>query len=295
MSKGLIVLDLDGTVTNKPYGVPAEVSDQLEAYVNDGWLVTIATGRCFGFARFLAKGFPNPLFVGLQNGAAVIRFPDQEILIRNYITSADVKLIAHLANKHKVGFAIEAGVERNDAYYYVHASPVDEVEAAMFYDRSIHYFKSESKEFLVHYLINFDDYPFLDCAMITFSLPLEKAKPLYDEIEKMNKFNVSLIVDAWRKGHYLLHINNKKAGKGSVIDLLKGHEFVAKHNHFVIVGGDDTNDIPMLKKGDFKIVMNTAPLHMLELADFIAPAAAEMGIILGLQKGADAYRKIFKN
>ena len=51
----------------------------------------------------------------------------------------------------------------------------------------------------------------------------------------------------------------------------------------LITGGDDNNDIPLLKAGDVRIAMDGAPDALQNIAHIIAPPADRMGIIQGMK------------
>ncbi|MCB1082363.1 MAG: HAD hydrolase family protein, partial [Chlamydiia bacterium] len=53
----------------------------------------------------------------------------------------------------------------------------------------------------------------------------------------------------------------------------------------LIVGGDDNNDLPLLKVGDVRIMMEGAPDMLKPYADITAPPSEQMGIIQGLKEG----------
>jgi hydroxymethylpyrimidine pyrophosphatase-like HAD family hydrolase len=55
----------------------------------------------------------------------------------------------------------------------------------------------------------------------------------------------------------------------------------------LITGGDDNNDIPLLKVGDIRIAMDGAPELLQNLAHIIAPPADRMGIITALEEAID--------
>jgi hydroxymethylpyrimidine pyrophosphatase-like HAD family hydrolase len=59
----------------------------------------------------------------------------------------------------------------------------------------------------------------------------------------------------------------------------------------VIAAGDDNNDVSMFLAADICIAMASAPEHLRNAADIIAPKASEMGIIQGLQQAINISTK----
>ena len=76
-------------------------------------------------------------------------------------------------------------------------------------------------------------------------------------------------------------ITHEEADKGKALKKFKELYFLKSP---LITGGDDNNDIPLLREGDIRIAMDGSPEALQNLADIIAPPADRSGIIQGLQE-----------
>lgn len=124
------------------------------------------------------------------------------------------------------------------------------------------------------------------------TFPLIKCIGTKEMVETFNKklttidgVKTSVIKDPFSPELYLILITHKDADKG--IATLK---FIEKYqlNRPLITGGDDNNDIPLLKVGDVRIAMDGAPDALQNIAHIIAPPADRMGIIDAVE---EAIRK----
>jgi len=98
--------------------------------------------------------------------------------------------------------------------------------------------------------------------------------------------NVIVIRDPFNPGNYLAFVNDGQASKGHILE-----EFRRMHPPELpaIAAGDDFNDVEMLEKSTYKIVMQNAPEKMHALADLIAQPAHNHGIIDALKEAICYY------
>lgn len=77
----LIALDIDGTLLDSQGQVSAENRAALQAAIDAGVDIVLATGRRYDFARPIFETLPRPLTLILSNGA-IVKTPDGETLMR---------------------------------------------------------------------------------------------------------------------------------------------------------------------------------------------------------------------
>ena len=89
MAIRMIVTDLDGTLLNSRFRIPAENKAALQAAAAKGVFVTLATGRMYSSARpyALELGIDAPIIT--YNGA-VVKSVQGEVLLRQYASSPGV-------------------------------------------------------------------------------------------------------------------------------------------------------------------------------------------------------------
>ena len=73
--KGVIALDIDGTLTDETHQVPNEVAVFLASLVADGWEIVFITGRTFRWVRNALSHLTFPYHLAVQNGAIILKMP----------------------------------------------------------------------------------------------------------------------------------------------------------------------------------------------------------------------------
>lgn len=272
--KGIIALDIDGTLTSAKQELELSVQDYINGLIEAGWCFIFMTGRTFSFAYPLLSGLRGNYYFAPQNGAALYSMPEERCLTKRYLSTSILEGVSPFFQKHKIGFLIEAGREYGDVCYYKPDDfPPKELEYLAFRSR-ISLGKWES-------LQSFDSLPISEFAVMKYFAPESQADALAHMLSNM-KFNVVVIRDPFRIGYYLAFVNASNASKGQVLaDFIKMHP----EGLPVIAAGDDYNDVEMLKNSTVKIIMQSAPAQLHQLADVLAPPAERQGIIQGLEQG----------
>lgn len=87
----LLISDLDGTLLDQDKRVPVRVVQALDAFVAQGGLFTVATGRTEDTCRLATDWLPINLPVILYNGAAVMELSTGEVLYERTLDAAAFK------------------------------------------------------------------------------------------------------------------------------------------------------------------------------------------------------------
>ena len=274
MKQKLIALDIDGTLTDKNHLIPPKVNTYLHKLYNEGWNVVLLTGRPFSFAKYAIQNIDFPYYLGLQNGADIIKMPEKRLAKRAYLTFETVKTLDDLYQDLPSDFLIYSGYEAGDFCYY---------RSKRFPATMASYLEKLKK---------LSDAPWRDWSDTQLDqneFPLIKCVGFKDELESIEKklqdVATSLIVDPVSAGYYhLILVTHTEATKGHGL---------ARIQHYLnidgptIAAGDDMNDIPMLEKADIAIAMSTAPTPVLEKGDIIAAPSTDLGIIPALQQAIE--------
>jgi len=273
--KGMIALDIDGTITVEKHQLENQVQSYLNRLIEEGWCLIFMTGRTFSFAYPLLAGLKGPFFFAPQNGSALYRMPEKECLFKAYITSSFLEHLDHFFHTQGIGLLVESGKENGDICYYKPADFTEEWLKYLEFRAHISLAKWEAVE-------SFEAFPFLEFAVGKFFAPEEKAYELVSRVSQKTLLHGIVIRDVFRPGYFLAHLNAPTASKGQILKLLI--ERNAKGLP-VIAAGDDYNDLEMLNNSIVKIIMRNAPDSLHALADVLAPPAEELGIIQGLEQG----------
>lgn len=272
--KGIIALDIDGTITIAKHELEEQVQDYLNRLIAEGWRLIFISGRTFSFGYPLLAGLQGNYFFAPQNGAALYRMPEEEPLSKQYIPTSLLEHLDLLCHKQGIGLLVEVGKEHGDVCYY---KPDD------FTAEGLEYLQFREQISLAKWqpVQSFDAIPCQEFAVAKYFAPEALADTLAKEISRL-ALSVIVIRDPFRPGFYLAHVNSPSATKGRILA-----DFIEMHPEGlpVIAAGDDYNDLEMLKNSTVKIIMQNAPAQLHQLADVIAPPAESQGIIQGLERG----------
>jgi hydroxymethylpyrimidine pyrophosphatase-like HAD family hydrolase len=277
MHKGTIALDIDGTITNREHQIPDGVAIYFENLHKEGWQFVFVTGRPFSFAMMTLPKLTFPYLLAVQNGADLIEMPSRKRIARSYLTIDVVEALDTLYEDEEGDFIVYGGFDHGDLCYYRpdHFSPmmldylkeVEKLSASPWVPLKTFQIKEQST------------FPLIKC--------IGKEKMLRKFNEKLRTIphvKTSIIRDPIDPSLHLILITHEEADKG-----IAAKKFIEKYNlkRPLITGGDDNNDIPLLKVGDIRIAMDGAPELLQNLAHIIAPPADRMGIITALEEAID--------
>ncbi len=272
--KGIIALDIDGTITVDPHHIDERVKSYLNQLIGEGWLLIFLTGRTFTFAHAILSHITGNYYFAPQNGAALYEMPSGSALFKKFLPTTLLFDLDPLFHQHSLGLLVEAGKENGDKTYY---------KPAEFTPDELEYLALRAELSLAGWepVTSYHSLAFSEFPVLKFFAPEALAHQMAKLVLKRAQLNVIVIRDPFRPGYHLAHLNAAGASKGSALEALialKGRGIP------VIAAGDDYNDVEMLEKSTVKIVMGNAPTSMHSLADIVAPPARELGIIEGLEK-----------
>ncbi|MBS0620601.1 MAG: HAD family phosphatase [Verrucomicrobia bacterium] len=279
MYKGLIALDIDGTITDATHTVPPQVVSYLHSLKEEGWELVFITGRTLSFARRAVHHFDFPFYLALQNGADLLHMPSMTSVSRHYLSQPAVAALDGIYARFPEDYLVYAGYQKGDFCYYRPGR----------FSLPLRTYLQVLKDLTVEPWQEVEDFhaipsfPLIKClgkreSMEAVDAALQKLPALVHATRIRDPLSEDLqliLVTAplATKGHALRHIYALHDAKGPII-----------------AAGDDLNDVEMLKNADFKIVMGTAPKEMHAMANFVAQPSTEQGIIGALQEATRAYR-----
>ncbi|MCH9627985.1 MAG: hypothetical protein S4CHLAM2_16340 [Chlamydiales bacterium] len=272
--KGIIALDIDGTITVEKHHLNPKVNTYLNGLIAEGWKLIFITGRTFSFAQPILSKIKGRFFFAVQNGAALFEMPEACLIKKHYLSTALLPKLTSIFAQEPGGMLVESGKEQNDVCYFcLHAHSKQEQT----------YLKQRirlSPEKWVA-LDSFEELGLSEFAVGKYFATEERAYALADKLAQTVPVKVIVIRDPFRPGHYLAHINERGASKGHILE-----EFRKRYaSDLPVIGaGNDFNDVEMLEKSTFKIVMQNAPETMHALGDLVARPAEEQGIVEALKE-----------
>lgn len=101
MNRKLIALDLDGTLLSSSHGVSTRTQELLKTLIDEGHIVTLATGRIFSSARAVAQTMGLKLNLIGCNGA-VVYDGKAGYINRHTFSKAQAYTVIELMQKHDI-------------------------------------------------------------------------------------------------------------------------------------------------------------------------------------------------
>lgn len=273
-SKGIIALDIDGTVTAQAHELDSHVIDTLSQLSKEGWRIIFITGRPFQWGELTLRPLPFSYAMAVQNGALLLEMPSRNILIRKYLTQDVLPKMKKISQSYETDFVVYSGLENDDWCYY----------CPQFLPPPVLSYGLERAAFLGEKwqpLATFFDLPVSRFTSIKFFAKDKRAFMLSQTIETELRLHAPPNRDPFNPDYFVIQATHAEATKGHI---LKEFMQTMQVTGPVIAAGDDHNDCSMLKVATIKIVMANAPPDLLAMADVVAPPATQQGIIQGLHE-----------
>lgn len=272
-TKGLIAIDIDGTLTAVRDALAPEVIEYLQNVRAEGWKLLFVTGRTLDWSCKLLDNLPFDFYLSVFNGAYTLEYPKKTVIKKCFLPFERIFQVVNLVRNEDVGIAIYGAPDRfNKSFLYRnYASHV-----------LVNHLLSRAKAVCETWsdIDSIMDLPTDSFAsMRLFCLP-HTAKKLGYLIEDATQLHAPMMKDSYDDCFAVVQVTHSDVSKGQAL------QHVLKHHgkmHKIIACGDDHNDISMLKEADVAVVMASAPCEVLQLADIIAPPAKENGIIQGIK------------
>lgn len=274
MNKGTIALDIDGTITGSDHLIPDSVALYFESLHQEGWQFILVTGRMFSYAMSALSKLNFPFLLAVQNGADLIMMPEKKRIKQSYLQIPTVKAVDDLHRSERDDFIIYAGFEKGDFCYY---RPERQSPEMLLYLEKLKALSTEPwQETKAFETLEQQAFPLIKC--IGFK---EKCEAIEANLMAHEEISVSVIKDPIKKDFFLAMVTHIDANKGTAVNYFMNTFDLARP---LITGGDDNNDIPLLKVGDISIAMDGAPLKLQNLAQIIAPPSHDCGIMSALKE-----------
>jgi hypothetical protein len=280
-AKGLIALDIDGTITVDMKPIPLKVIEFLCEIQAQGWDFVFITGRTFDFGHKVLKELPFKYYYAVQNGAILFDMPQQTIISKKYLNSSIFNVMDKITQGNPSDYVIYAGFEhRNDCYY----------RPKKFSEDLRSYLKKRCEAFHERWIEvdSFDKLPVEEFPSIKLFGEWDLANELAAGIEKQLNLHVPVIKDPFSSQMYVVQATHPEVSKGEVLKDLISKSCYQGH---VIAAGDDLNDLSMFLEADLSIAMGGAPDMLKANAQVHASSAHEMGIIEGLKEAIDLLER----
>lgn len=260
MSEKILVLDIDGTLTNSAKEISPETKKGLLMIQERGHSVMLASGRpAPGMMRY-AKELELEKYGGYLlsfNGACIINCRTGDIVYQRTLPSFVIPRLYNFAVEQECGLVTYCGDT------VISATGIDE------------YIELESRingmrVREVDDFVNFVNFEVNKCLM---TAPPEKAEKLVTLLQK--KFGDTLSI--YRSEPFFIEIMPQNVDKASSLD--KMLETVGLKRENAICCGDGYNDVTMVSYAGIGVAMGNARDEVKAVADYITKSNDEDGLL----------------
>lgn len=275
--RGVIALDIDGTITTAHEHVPKATVAYLAARVAEGWHLVFITGRPFSHVARLLGGLDFPFHVAPQNGAALLEMPGGRVIDKRCLGKEYLEPLDRLCRKESTSFAVYAGPEAGDQVFWC---------PTLWPETLRDYLERRKSSLGEHWvaLESFEQLPVDSFTSVKCIAPLKCAEKLGRAMEKDLGLHAPVIDDPFDPNYYVAQGTHPEVNKGQA---LRNFAALTGCEGPWIAAGDNANDLALLAAAHVGVAMADAPLDLKRLADIIAPPADEEGILQGLEEAIE--------
>ena len=255
MDYKIIVLDLDGTLTNRDKIITPRTKEALMKAQEAGKIVVLASGRPTAGVEPLAKELELARFgsyILSYNGGMITNCKTGEVIFSSLLPVEANKKIMGLAKEYGVDFLTYEGEEiitNNDASIYAHKeSKINHLTLRQVDDKFL--------------LLDDGDY--------------------LATVEPKVKAAMGKNFAVYRSEPYFLEVLPKGIDKAQSLERLLQHLGMTKEE--MIACGDGYNDLTMIQYAGLGVAMENAVLPVRKAADYITASNNEDGVGLVVEK-----------
>lgn len=266
----MLVTDMDYTLLNKDKQVSERNKRALQAAMEKGVHVVVATGRIYTSALYYAKllGISTPI---IASNGAIIREEETDNTLYECLLQEE-------AMEEMVKLSRDMGL-------FCHLFSRDTIYTEKMVNISTRYtewnkFMAEADQVKIQVLESFDDLTPEERRGIFKAVVVdddgEKLQKIREEIEKTGLVSASQsLIDN-------LEVMNKAVSKGNAVQQLAEHYGIKREE--IITIGDNENDISMIEYAGLGVAMGNGVQCLKDKADYITADYVEDGVAQVVEK-----------
>ena len=263
--KGIIALDLDGTLLNSNKELTKGNLAALEKAAEAGYAIVPTTGRFYGGMPEVIKKLPFVRYAITINGAEAVDLHTGQVIYKAEIPKEQAIEIMAFLDNHPV---IYDCFQENAAYMTAQLKEqIDIMASSPHYRKMLHELRQsvpELKAFLKERA--------MDVQKIQFFTNLPRLR--LELMERLPQVFENIIVSSSVIDN--VEINEKNAHKGAALLALASHLGIPRENTFAF--GDGLNDLTMLQDAGCGIAMENACDEAKKIADHITLSCDADGV-----------------
>ena len=265
MQKKVLVLDIDGTLTNSNKEITPETKRGIQTVLEHGHKVILASGRPTPGMRRYEKELELERYGGYLlsfNGGRIVECRTGEIVYQRLLPLSMIPGLTKFARDNGCGLCTYFGDSVISAF-----EPDEYVEL----ESRINGMPIKVVDDFVHFV----DFDINKCIL---TAPVDKA-PL---LEKQLQEKYGDIVSVYRSEPFFIEIMPKNVDKATSLDRML--ETVGMTRENAICCGDGFNDISMIQYAGTGVAMGNAQPAVKEAADYITGTNDEDGLVQVIDK-----------
>ena len=269
--KGIIALDLDGTLLNSQKGLSRTNKDTLARAAQAGWAVVPTTGRFYGAIPQIVRDLPFMRYAITVNGAEVADLESKEIVYKAEIPySQAVEIMAFLDDYPLIYDCYQDG----EAFMTeAMKAQIDLMTDDVNYRKMLKELRqpvNELKAFIAERKKDIQKTQF-----VTYDAAVHKKL-----MELLPQKFSDIVITVTAKNN--IEINNVRANKGEALWALADYLGVPREN--TVAFGDALNDMAMIKAAGTGVAMANACDEIKAAAGFITLSNDEDGVAYGIKE-----------
>ncbi len=260
MEEKVLVLDIDGTLTNSEKQITAGTKQGIKNILERGHKVILASGRPTPGMRRYEEELELEKYGGYLisfNGAKIIECRSGEIVYQRTLPLSIIPGLYSFAKRNGCGLLTYFGDRIISAFepdeYALLESRINGME--------------------IQVVDNFKEYVDFEINKCLLTAPAEKAAVWEKELREKYKGQASV----YRSEPFFIEIMPLKVDKAYSLDRML--ESVGLHRRNAICCGDGFNDISMIEYAGLGVAMGNAQPEVKEVADYITGTNDEDGLV----------------
>ena len=253
----IVFTDLDYTLTSSEGIIDIKYKRIFEKLADIGIPVVINTGRSVAYTIPICKQFNASNYLIATNGAEMYNYLTDKLIYKNVISRENIEKVNDVINNHNLLYTAFAGKNK-----YTNK---DDLKHRLYYCKNL---KDINDDIVQVVLQSYD---------VNLMIAAKRDLLTNDSLKIINKS--SKVVE----GELLYYdIVNKEVSKGNALNILCDYLKIDPKKAMAI--GDSTNDIDMLNAAGYKVTVSNAVEELKKIADIIAPANTENGVLIVLNE-----------
>ncbi|MBQ7875670.1 MAG: HAD family phosphatase [Clostridia bacterium] len=265
MDRKMLVLDIDGTLTNSKKEITPATKAAITRVLEEGHVVVIASGRPTPGTKRVCEELELKKYSGYvlsYNGARITRLSDNTVVHQKVLDKKYIPEIFEYCIKNDMGMMT---YEDNDA---ITGTRIDEY---MLLEARINSIGLRSIDNFVEYV----NFPVNKCLLTKENVEAEKA---CSELGTKYKGELSI----YRSEPFFVEIMPEGVDKAASLEVLRNILGIEREN--IVCCGDGFNDLSMIKYAGVGVSMANGCDACREAADYIAPSNDQDGLVDVIKK-----------